>query len=305
MSAPTYTPPSIEVPQDLQASVEAELRAEATPVATPEPAPEPTPTPTPEPTPVTPPAFVQPEPQVDKDELERGYLRDRDYRQKTMAVAEERRQLEAERQADLAARQQEAYLRQQYENALNDPDYLAQRSQALRQQLNLPTPDQAPTAQQVQSLLAQREQQLTAKFDKKLQDALVRDNIERMKFEYSNQIASFQQQILKDFPLLEVTPGVEKLITTQALDQHPKSLDEARSLIKQLASDRSTKLQKKIADSEQAAIMRHAKSQTTAIEPKGGTAPAVQATPKGAKMGSKQLEELVMADLAAELANKR
>jgi hypothetical protein len=222
-----------------------------------------------------------------------------------MAVAEERRQLEQQRQAELAERQQEAYLRQQYEAALNDPEYLAQRAQALRQQLNLPTPDQQPNTQQVQTLLAQQYQQLETKFDKKLKDALARDNIERMKFDYGQQIASFQQQILKDFPLLEVTPGVEKLITTQAMEQYPKSLDEARTLIKQLAQNRSTILQKKIADSEQAAIMRHAKSQTAGIEPKGGSAPAVQVNPKNVKLGSAELEALIMGDLAAEMASKR
>ena len=61
---------------------------------------------------------------------------------------------------------------------------------------------------------------------------------------------------------------------------------------------------KRIADSEQAAIMRHAKAQKSAIEPRGGTAPAVQATPKNVRLGSKELEALILSDLASELNSR-
>lgn len=298
-----HSPSPASIPNDLMNSVEAELRAEATPVATPEPSY----TPDPEPTPfVTQPT---PEQRPDPEEANRGYMRHSDYTQKTMSLAEERRAFEAQRQTELLQRQQqEAYYQNQlaqYQAALNDPDHLAQRAAALRQHLNIPAGDTQPTAEQVQTLLARQQQALETRFEAKLQDTLARHTIETMKFEFGNQIQSYQQTLLKEFPDLDLVPGVEKLITTQAMEQRPKDLAEAKSIMRTLAQERNQKLQKKIADSEQAAIMRHAKSQKTSIEPRGGQAPAVQATPKNVRLGSKELEALIMSDLAAEQSSKR
>lgn len=300
MSDSTHNPSPASIPNDILNQVEAELRAEATPVVTPEPQRE-----APIETPVT---LQEPDPQ----ERERGYLRHDDYTRKTMtvaderrAVAEEKRAWESQKQNELHQRQQEADYYQRLQAAINDPDFLRQREAALRQQLNLPQPDQQPTGQQVQTLLARQQQDLEARFEAKLQDTLTRHTIEQMKFEYGNQIQSHQQALLKEFPDLDLVPGVEKLITTEAMGQKPKDLAEAKSIMRTIAQERVAKLQKKIADSEQAAIMRHAKSQKTAIEPRGGTAPAVQATPKNVRLGSRELEALIMSDLAAEVASKR
>lgn len=299
-----HNPSPASIPNDLVNSVEAELRAEATPVATPEPQ-------RTDPDPIFTPAPVEhrQEPRPDPDEANRGYMRHSDYTQKTMKHADDVRAWEAQRQSDLLQRQQqEAYYQNQlaqYQAALNDPDHLAQRAAALRQHLNLPAGDTQPTAEQVQTLLARQQQALESRFEAKLQDTLARHTIEQMKFEFGNQIQSYQQSLLKEFPDLDLVPGVEKLITTEAMGHRPKDLAEAKSIMRNLAQERVGKLQKKIADSEQAAIMRHAKSQKTAIEPRGGAAPAVQATPKNVRLGSKELEALIMSDLASEQLSKR
>lgn len=298
----TYTPDLSSLTDSILTEHKAAETPETPPTtveAKPEPAPEPTPTPTPEP----------------RDE--KGYMLHADYTRKTMELAEERKaaaaekqrladeraQWENQRQLELAQRQQEYFQQQQLIQQLNDPDYLRQREAALRQHLNLPQADQQPTAQQVQVLLARQRQDLEQVFDRKLQDTLTRHSIEQMKFDFGNQIQNYQKQLLKEFPDLEVLgEGLEKVITTQAMGRQPKTLDEAKSVMRELAEERVAKFQKRIADSEQAAIMRHAKSQKTTMEPRGGTAPAVQVTPKNVRLGSKELESLILSDLAQELA---
>jgi hypothetical protein len=262
----------------------------------------------PETPPLTPTAPVTPSltegqepPPTDPQEAYRGFLRDDDYRRKTMRLAEERRAFEAERaqvqqQAQQAA-QQAQLVQQQYEEALANPQFLQQRWNQIHGQVQAQQGGVAPTVEQVNQLL---QTQLTQA--KQEMAAYVRQiEVARNTAEYDSQRIQYGQQLVsKDFPVLQDQPGVDTLIFQEAWKRSPSNMNELKQFMKEDAEHRAKLAEKRISEREQAAIMRHEKTKKASIEPKGGNAPLLQTPHRKAKLGSQDLLSQTLADIELE-----
>lgn len=240
-----------------------------------------------------------PEPLPDPQEQERGYLRDADYRKKTMALAEERRTFEAQRQQEIAQRQAYEQRLQQYDRLANDPNSLAQRYAELTQaQAQMPDPNTPITLAQAQQLVAQQSQAVLNQARAEQTAAFFETEKERYKLEYQNEMGRHVSTIVKDNPILKRIPGIDETLDKEAKNLGPKSVEEYKQFVKDRAEWHANDWKKFIGDHEQAAIMRHTKVTTPTINPPGGQIAATQAAPKH-KFGSKSLLDSIEAELRA------
>jgi hypothetical protein len=238
---------------------------------------------------VTPPLQTQPEskPELpdDPQERERGFLRDDDYRRKTMKLADERRAFEAER-SQLAQQLQQAQAQQQeFYRLAHDPAFLQQQWQLIQAQSQAQDPNAPLTVQQVNHLL----QSQLAETEKKLANYVQRIEVQRNQAVFDQQRVEYAQQLLKEFPLLEDQEGVDRLISAKAWERHPSNMNELKQFMREEAETRNKRAQKRIDDNVQAAIMRQAKAQKPGMEPKGGTVPVLQIPQRKHKLGSSDL----------------
>lgn len=306
MTDPNFTPDFSAINADILADPSLNLPAESTSSA-PESASADTPVQAASPTqipsdPAQPSAQAAPqEPPLDPQEQERGYLRDADYRKKTMALADERRAFEAQQQSELAQRQayEQRIQQAEYERRLlNDPNFLAQRWNEL--QANTPDPNTPITLAQAQQLVAQQSQAVLNQARTEQTAAFFETEKERYKLEYQNDMSRHVTTIVKDNPILKRIPGINDTLDKEAKDLGPKSVDEYKQFIKDRAEWHTSDWKKFIGDHEQAAIMRHTSVSKPAINPPGGHVPATQAAPKH-KFGSQNLHDSIKADLEAGL----
>lgn len=241
---------------------------------------------------------------ADPQETQRGYLRDADYRQKTMRLAEERRAYETERQA-LQTQLQQA---QQLHQAIQDPRWLEQHYAQLVQQLNVPPADQPLNAQQAEQLVQRRLAEQSAVLNAQVERTLRNAEVARYRMDYEhdldNHVTSLldkHKELADDYEPGELrdllTKDLTKAIKAGDIDQ-PATIAQAKKVFADFAKARAEKRAKVYQAREQAAIMRHTKVTKPAIEPKGGQAPIVS-SPVKHKFGSKSHRDSMIAELEA------
>jgi hypothetical protein len=239
---------------------------------------------------VTPPLQATETPQTpelptDPQEQQRGYLRDSDYRQKTMRLAEEKRAFEAEKQQIIAQLQKANNYAQQLHQQVHDPAYLQAQWNRLHAQVQAQDPNAPVSAQVVNQLL----QEQVAKSEQKVAQYIHQLEVQRNAAQFDQERALYAQTLLKEYPTLEDQDGIERLISEAAWKRGPANMNELKQFMKEDAEARHKRVQKRIDDNAQAAIMRQAKAQKPGIEPKGGSVPVLQTPQRKLKLGSQDL----------------
>lgn len=277
-----------------------EPKALATPVPTPA---EPVETPAPAAPVVDPNA-----PPDDVDELKKGYLRHRDYTQKTMSLAEERRQAQA---AAEQAHQQAQAAQQFYQEALqwrqlaNNPEALARFAEQQRLAMGQPNPEEPISYAQLQQIRARDAQTMQAQVMEQVRNELVRLETGRHEAQFFGELDQHAKDLLERNPELKKVRGITRLIVEDARARKPQTAAEFKQFMAEEADDRAGAMRTTIKDHEQAAIMRHAKASAPSINPPGGSLPAVQAPTKRLKLGSTEFYAQIEQDLLNEKTNGR
>jgi hypothetical protein len=219
-------------------------------------------------------------------ELQSGYQRHQDYTQKTMALAEERRRIEAQWNGE----------RQQVREFLSRPENVQQLLQHLQQQRGPQLdPSQPVTAQQLQQMLAQREQALMQSQVQQRQQMMQELEMKHMEDGYKSEIQKHVADILTQHPELKTIRNIDYLLKQAAAQGQPATLDDAKSLMLQAATEQATAIRNHFTEQQkQSAIQKQSLSR--GIEPPGGAAPLPQGKSTG-RMGSPEFN----ADVSAYL----
>jgi len=249
--------------------------------------------------------------EVTKDELKALAQKGFDYSQKTMTVAEIKKELDAEK-ARYADEKAEIIA------FLKDPVRVQQYAQALAVQAGVPaTPEEIPTAAQVQQLLQQQAKHLHEQTVREIQQAKAETTLElearRLEVDYraevertlaavTNQhkaLATFYDE--EDLHVALKQDAWKQIQAKQAVDpDYIPSPADVRGFLATAAARRAAKVEARLTDHTKMAAVRAAKTPTSpAIEPPGGGAVPPPPPGKTLKLGSPELRALVMADLAA------
>jgi metal-dependent amidase/aminoacylase/carboxypeptidase family protein len=229
-----------------------------------------------------------------------------DYTQKTQALAEQVRQLEAMK-AQMTQREA------QWQQALSNPDLVRQHYESLLQSRGQSgDPNEVPTMAQMQQALRTEASRIQQHTQEQIQQAVdqAKTSIEvaRLESDYTQSAETTLAAVKDAHPLLATIDDVEvllrqdawKILQTRAATtpDYVPSKDDVQKAIQQAAVARSAKLEAKIKDHEKAAVARQAKLTTQGIEPPGGKGVTPQASPKH-KFGSKDLTQAAIDDVEA------
>jgi hypothetical protein len=207
-------------------------------------------------------------------ELQAGYQRQQDYTQKTMALAEERRRLEAQWQSE----------RQQTREFLSRRENVQQLLQYLESQQGPQVdPSQPITQQQLQQMLAQRDQQFAQSRDAERQQLMQELELKQMQESYSADIGQHIQGILASTPVLKSIYQIETILKRAAAEGQPATLQEAKQLIQQKAAEQADAIRAHFTEQQKQVAVQQGKLR--GIEPPGGAAP-MPAPKSVGKMGS-------------------
>jgi hypothetical protein len=230
---------------------------------------------------------------VSLDELTRLASAGAHATRRQMEAAEKERQLQAwyqKTQTDLQAQlTNKEFLEKQYQSIL-------EREQAAAQTENAQRPVQQQLSREEVAELAAAQAQAV----------IFQNELNHWKQNTQADISRYTADIINKHPLLKEVEDIDILIRRDAGKRHKAdmtaghntSVDEIKAYIAEAATARVAKLEKQFKDREQAAIMRHAKAQKTAIEPKGGAIPAVQSRP-AFKWGTGDMAKSIEQELRA------
>lgn len=232
---------------------------------------------------------------VPLNELLSGYSRTQDYTQKTMALAEERRRIEAGIEQE---RQQVREFLSKRENVQQLLDYLA--TQDGGQNPQNPQNGQPLTAQQLQAALA-------AERARQAQDrqALMQElEMKQTESSYRADIDTHIKGILETHPELKSIRGVDRILKQAALEQDPATVEEAKQYILQAAADQVEAIKAHFVTQQKAAAVAKANLTQRGTEPPGGAAPMPLSKPVG-KLGSPDFNADVSAYFQQVLQNSK
>lgn len=238
---------------------------------------------------------------VTRDELIKGYQRDADYRQKTMALADARRQLDYAQQQLAAERQQLQHQVSQIQTVLNDPEKLRQLAVAHAQQQNLPTsPDEVLTVAQAEALFKAHLARTQQDWERRLAENQRTTETKQWEHQYMQELSAHASALVKQHPILEDVDDVTLLLLKDARDANPRSIDDVKAFMAESAQRRAVRLEKRLQDHTKMAVVRQAKISKPSIEPPGAQAPASTAPrSRPLRLGDADLTAAVIADLAA------
>lgn len=220
---------------------------------------------------------------VPLNELLSGYSRTQDYTQKTMALAEERRQIQAAIQNE---RGQVREFLSKRENVQQLLDYLASQGNGD------PANGQPLTQQQLQAALAAERARSAQERNQMAQDL----ELKQMESGYRNEIDTHIKGILEQHPELKPVRGIDMILKQAALSQEPASLDEAKQFILQAAAEQAGAIRAHFQEQQKVAALAKTNLTQKGTEPPGGAAPLP--TPKGNfKLGDPRLAEDAVAYL--------
>lgn len=208
------------------------------------------------------------------NELQAGYQRQQDYTQKTMALAEERRRLEGQWQAE----------RQQTREFLSRRENVQQLLQYLEQQQGPKLdPSQPVTTQQLQQMLAQRDQQFQQSREQERTQLMQELELKQMEDTYKADLSQHISGILAQNPVLKSIYRIESVLKQAAAEGQPGTIEEAKQLILQKASEQADAIRAHFTEQQKQTAVQQGKLR--GIEPPGGAAPMPAPKPVG-KMGS-------------------
>jgi len=229
-----------------------------------------------------------------------------DYTQKSQAIAEERRQIQA-------LQAQISQYRERTQQMLNDPALVKQHYESLLQATGQAVdPNEVPTVAQMQAALKAEASRIQADTQREIQKAVesARTNMEvsRLTSDYTQAAESTITALQEAHPILGTVDDIDvllrqdawKILSTQAQadPEYAPSKDDVQKALKQAATARAAKMEAKVKEHEKMAVARHAKLVNQGIEPPGGKAVTPTPTQKH-KLGSKDLTAAAIADIEA------
>jgi len=227
---------------------------------------------------------------------QRGY----DYSQKTAALAQARREFEAQKvQLDREA----AELRQ----VLSDPQQLRQLVQWAAQQHppEALDPNAGVTTQQAQELIASQMQQLQQKVQTDIRRAQLELESNRLEQEYKVAIGTHMNQLFTKHPVLQDVEGMDQLLKQEALAYQQSqlaanpgkevTLDEIKGVMAKAAERRSQKLAARFENQLKQSAVQKATVINNGID--AGGSPAAQAASKPPKLFSPEFRQMIEEDL--------
>jgi hypothetical protein len=213
---------------------------------------------------------------VPLSELTNGYSRHQDYTQKTMALAEERRQIQAQMEQERTQLRSFLSDRQNVQQLL---DYLA------TQQGNAPTqpgqPTQGLTPQQLQAALA-AERARSAQDRQSLMEEL---EMKQTEAGYRRDLDGHIATLLSTHPELKSIRGIDRILKSAAAEQDPATIDDAKALMTQVAAEQVDAIKAHFTEAQKQIAIQKTQLTARGTEPPGGAAPMPPSKSVG-RMGS-------------------
>lgn len=231
---------------------------------------------------------------VPKQELIAGYQRNKDYTQKTMELAEERRQW--------AAREQQ--YQKQLEDVkawLSDPANLRAAYTQVVQQRGFEDPDVPLTAAQAQQLIKAQIEQERQSMQQELQKSRESIMTESQAMKLFDEMGGVVKGLLQTHPELGTVDGIDALLYRDVSKMDPQNFEEVKAGLAEAAKARAEKIRAHFTTQQKTAAVQKAKL-TNGIEPPGGK--TVSATPEqkfemGSSGGRAKLRDQIVQDLMA------
>jgi hypothetical protein len=102
--------------------------------------------------------------------------------------------------------------------------------------------------------------------------------------------------VLKEFPDLDIIENISEKLCLEAMKFQPKTLDEAREAILNVAKAQAEKLDLRFKERLKTTAVQQTKLKDQGIEPPGGT--GIVPAPTKFKLGSKELSAAVLASIS-------
>jgi hypothetical protein len=253
--------------------------------------------------------------EVPEEELLSGYSRTAKFTKQSMALADQRRAFEAERQAATARESQiNAFFRDpaniaRYYEELTGKTLTPAQATAIANNTppaSSPNADDFATNQSVVAIAQQEARTQAAQLSQQVQEHLNRQlaatqewtanaiqtarmeaEQQRIAVEYHGEINNTVSALMKEYPVLAAVDDIENVMCVDAQRMGPSNIEEARQALTMVAKARAEKLTAHFKEMQKASAVERAKLQTSGIEPPGGT--GVAPTAQHYKLGDKGL----------------
>jgi hypothetical protein len=241
-------------------------------------------------------------------ELKSGYQRHKDYTQKTMTLAEERRQYqEAAQRWDAEKQQLRTYLSNR-DNVRKILEHLERTGQAPAGTAAAHAAgaaggeDEFLTAAQARQMLEQERRQYAQMTEARLAKEREEFALSQTAASYSVEIDTTIKGLLDSHPELQAVDDIESLLRQDASKLQPQTLDEAKQYIAQAAQARAAKIQAWHSERAKQVAVNQQKLQN-GIEPPSSTPGVMPQGPAPAKLklGDPRLRAEALAELNSML----
>lgn len=247
-------------------------------------------------------------------EVAGNYWRAGDYTQKTQALAEQRRQVEAERAAQQAAQDRLA----QYDAFHADKNrvlgYLQQAHPELfqpSQQTQQVDPNEIATVAQAREMLAaqQREfqqnlQRVGQTSEQKIAQAIQDFRNEQQTNAYRESFKSTVKEVFNEYPILSKVKMAEDIIRLEVRKMEPTTEAEAHEAFRTVAKAMYEELTEGFTTLSKTKVKQAEKLKTAGIEPPGGSGIQLQPNKGAYDKGTNKLDWKGLAEQAKALVNQ-
>lgn len=213
---------------------------------------------------------------VPLNELLSGYSRTQDYTQKTMSLAEERRQIQAQVSAE----------REQYKSFLSKAENVKQLYDYLLQQQGSNNPNAPLTTQQLQTALAAERQAREQERGQIMEDL----RNEQLTNSYKVEIDKSIQDILGTHPELRSIQMIDRILKQAALKNEPATVEDAKAYMVSFAKEQADRIRAHFTEQAKVAAVNKNTLTSRGTEPPGGAAPGPSSKP-AYKLGDPRLAQ--------------
>jgi hypothetical protein len=228
-----------------------------------------------------------------------------DYTQKAQTIAEEKRQIEAQR-AEFTAE------RQRLSQALADPAQVkALYDRLLEASGQNVDPNEITTQAQMRQALQQEGQRVRTEMEGRIQEVaaqtMAKLEVARMENDYTQATEMTLGQLVERHDIFKAVDGIETLLRQDAWNAikaktamdstYAPSKEDIQGFLVKAAEGRAAKMSATIKDHEKMAVARQAKLTSHGTEPPGGRSVTPMPGPK-LRLGSKELTAAALEDIS-------
>lgn len=156
-------------------------------------------------------------------------------------------------------------------------------------------PDAFMTRAEAERLLQEERQRMMGMTQQEIARLRTQVEVEQLAAGYSQQLNAHLQGLVGQYPELKGFPRLEKALKSEVAEMNPRSLDEAKTFMAELAGQWAGQLREQLAAERKKAETPPALSR--GIEPPGGAGPMPQAAPAFKRVSDPGFKEAVMREL--------